>query len=63
MAAIAQSVQTINKQQATLILDATIKLAEPRFIFMMDHIEMIQQLEKDPNHSWILMLDANARAD
>jgi hypothetical protein len=63
MAAIAQSVQTINKQQATLILDTTGETAEPRSIFMYDLIDMIKNLEKDPNHSRILTLDANAQAD
>jgi hypothetical protein len=63
MSAFAQSVQTINKQQATLIFDATGETAEPRSIFMSDLIEMIQTLKKDPNHSCILMLNANARID
>jgi hypothetical protein len=63
ISAITQSVHTINKQQATLILQQTGELVEPRSVFMSDLIAMIQNIEKDPLHSCILMLDANARTD
>jgi hypothetical protein len=61
--AISQSMQMINKQQATLIYGKTGKLTEPRSVFISDLITMIQELENDPNQSCILMLDANVRAE
>jgi hypothetical protein len=46
--AIAQSVHTVNKQQATLLYNMIGELKEPRSVFTSNLIDMIQELDKDP---------------
>jgi hypothetical protein len=54
------SISSYNQQERS---DATGEIASPRSVFMEELINMIQTLEKDPLHSCILMLDANAQAN
>jgi Reverse transcriptase (RNA-dependent DNA polymerase) len=54
---------TATHQQTTLLYDNTGKHLDPRQIFMDDIITLIKDIESDPNHSCILMWDANESLD